>query len=201
MGIFGRRKPLHRRLADAAGLSLDGVPVAAPAAPAAALPGWNGEQRGEPGIHGVARARRWDVVATADAPGLLGDTVAFVVLPDGTALLDDDGGEQPEQALVPLADAVEARLPPPYRAEAVRRGPETWAVAARRIVVVEQRGLDGEEAELVSRAGSRRLVVDDLAVLGRAPAFEAAGERAAADYVVRANRLDGDLWEVSATPL
>lgn len=192
---------MHRRLADAAGLSLDGVPVAGPAAPAAALPGWNGEHRGEPGIHGVPRARRWDVVATADAPDLLGDTAAFVVLPDGTALFDDDDGEQPEQALVPLADAVEARLPPPYRAEAVRRGPETWAVAARRIVVVEQRGLDGEEAELVSQAGSRRLVVDDLAVLGRAPAFEAAGERAAADYVVRANRLDGDLWEVSATPL
>ena len=149
----------------------------------------------------MPRARRWDVVATADAPGLLGDTVAFVVLPDGTVLLDPAGEDQPEAALVPLADAVEARLAPPYRAEAVRRGPETWAVAARRIVVVEQRGLDGEEAELVSQAGSRRLVVDDLAVLGRAPAFEAAGERAAADYVVRANRLDGDLWEVSATPL
>jgi hypothetical protein len=215
VGLFGRRKPLHRRLADAAGLSLDGHgldrhgleadgggPTQA-AGVSAAPPGWDGERRGEPGIHGVPRARRWDAVSTADAPGLLGDTVSFVVLPDGTALLDtpDEDDGQPEDALVPLADAVEARLPPPYRAEGVRRGPETWAVAARRIVVVEQRGLDGEEAELVSRAGDRRLSVDGLAVLGRAPAFEAAGERAAADYVVRATRLDGDLWEVSATPL
>jgi hypothetical protein len=29
----------------------------------------------------------------------------------------------------------------------------------------------------------------------------AAGERQGADYVVRATRLDGDLWEVEATPL
>ncbi|HVW88133.1 MAG TPA: hypothetical protein VHC01_01595 [Gaiellaceae bacterium] len=203
MRLFGRSKPLHRRLAEAAGLSLDGLSLdgggaaQAPGLPAAP-PGFDGEQRGEPGIHGVPRPRRWDAVATADAPGVLGESVAFVVLPDGTVLVDDD---QPEAALVPLADAVEARLPPPYRAEAVRRGPETWAVAARRIVVAEQRGLDGEEAELVSRAGERRLVVDGLGVLGRAPALEAAGERAGADYVVRATRLDGDLWEVSAAPL
>jgi hypothetical protein len=201
LGIFGRRKPLHRRLADAAGLSLDGgSPTAAPGL-SAAPPGWDGAQRGDPGIHGVPRARRWDAVATADAPGLLGDEVAFVVLPDGTALLDDAGEEQAEDALAPLADAVETRLPPPYRAEAVRRGPETWAVAARRIAVAEQRGLDGEEAELVSCAGDRRLTVDGLSTLARAAAFEAAGERVAADYVVRATRLDGDLWEVSATPL
>jgi hypothetical protein len=103
--------------------------------------------------------------------------------------------------VAPLAEAVEATLKPPYRAEAVRRSPETWSVAARRIAVVEQRGLDGEEAELVSRGGDRRLVVDGLAVLGRAPAFEAAGEEAGADYVVRATRLDGDLWELAATPL
>jgi hypothetical protein len=198
VGLFGRRKPLHRRLAEAAGLSLDGGAATKPSGIPAAPPGWDGEQRGEPGIHGVPRARRWDAVATADAPGALGDEVAFVVLPDGTLLVDD---EQPEASLVPLADAVEARLPPPYRAEAVRRGPETWAVAARRIMVVEQRDLAGEEAELVSRAGERRLSVDGLALLGRAPAFEAAGERAGADYVVRATRLDGDLWEVSATPL
>ena len=200
MGLFGRRKPLHRRLADAAGLSLDGEPAAEPRGLSAAPPGWDGEQRGEPGIHGVPRARRWDAVATANAPDLLGDALAFVVLPDGTVLLEG-AEEQPERAIAPLADAVEASLPPPYRAEAVRRGPETWAVAARRIVVVEQRGLDGDEAELVCRAGDRRLVVDDVPVLARAPGLQAAGERAGADYVVRATRLDGDLWEVVATPL
>jgi hypothetical protein len=198
LGLFGRRKPLHRRLAEAAGLSLDGAAVTQAPGPSASPPGWDGERRGEPGIHGVPRARRWDAVATAAAPEVLGDALEFVVLPDGTVLLDCD---QPEQALVPLADAVEARLPPPYRAEAVRRGPETWAVAARRLVVVRQAGLDGEEVQLVSRAGDRRLVVDGVGVLGRAPALEAAGERAGADYAVRATRLDGDLWEVQASAL
>jgi hypothetical protein len=198
LGLFSRKQPLHRALADAAGLSLDGV-VAPPAAPPAAqLPGWDGEQRGEPGIHGVPRSRRWDAVATADAPGLLGDELAFRVLPDGTVLTDDD---QPDGALAPLADAVEASLAPPYRAEAVRRGPQTWAVGARRIVLVQESGLDGDEAELVRQGDERSLTVDGMSRVARAPGLEAAGERLGADFVVRATRLDGDLWEVEASPL
>ena len=70
------------------------------------------------GIHGVSRARRWDAVATAEAPGLAGDEAEFVVLPDGTLL--------GEQAQVPLAGALE--LEPPYRAEAVRRDGDLWEI-------------------------------------------------------------------------
>jgi hypothetical protein len=197
VALFGRRKPLHRRLADAAGLTLDGG-LPPQQGLASAPPGWDGEQRGEPGIHGVPRPRRWDAVASVEAPELRGDELAFVVLPDGTVVLD---GDQPEGAVTPLAEAVEATLKPPYRAEAVRRGPQAWAVAARRIAVVRQPGLSGEEAELVSQGGDRRLVVDGRSVLERAPSFEAAGEQAGADYVVRGTRLDGDLWEIAATPL
>jgi hypothetical protein len=197
VGLFSRKQPLHRALADAGGLSLDAVAAPEPA-PAAQPPGWDGEQRGEPGIHGVPRSRRWDAVATADAPGLLGDELAFQVLPDGTVLIDDD---QPDGALAPLADAIEASLAPPYRAEAVRRGPETWAIGARRMVVVELPGLDGDEAELVRQGDERSLTIDGMGRVARAPGLEAVGERLGADYVVRATRLDGDLWEVEATPL
>jgi hypothetical protein len=195
--LFGRREAIHRTLADAGGLSLEGD-AQAPRGQAADAPGWDGEQRGEPGIHGVPRARRWDVVATAEAPDALGDELAFTTLPDGTLLVDDD---QPDGALAPLADAVEATLTRPYRAEAVRRGPVVWAVAGRRIAVVEQAGLDGEEAQLVSSADGRTLTVDGLPLLARTAAFEAAGERAGRQFVVRATRLDGDLWEVEASPL
>ena len=59
-------------------------PAPAPTGLSSEPPGWDGEQRGEPGIHGVPRPRRWDAVATAAAPGLRGEIVHFVALPDGT---------------------------------------------------------------------------------------------------------------------
>ncbi|MGZ4291394.1 MAG: hypothetical protein ACXVQQ_02245 [Gaiellaceae bacterium] len=197
MRIFGRKQPLHRRLADAAGLSLGETEPPAPGL-AAAPPGWDGEQRGEPGIHGVPRARRWDAVATADAPGLLGDAVHFVALPDGSLVVDED---EPDGTLTPLADAVEARLEPPYRAEAIRRRGALWGVAGRRIAVAREPGLEGEEAELVVTGSGRTLTLDGRPQIARAPGLEAVGAAEGPEYVVRATRLDGDLWEVEASAL
>jgi hypothetical protein len=197
VGLFRRRQPLHRRLADAANVSLDaGSPP--PPALAAQPPGWDGQARGEAGIHGVPRARRWDTVATANAAGLRGDTVHFVALQDRSLVVEED---QPDEALTPLADAVESAIPPPYRAEAVRRDGDTWAVAASRIELVELRGLTGDEAELVVTREGRILRVDGKTTLGRSPGLERAGEALGREYVVRASRVDGDLWEVEATPL
>ena len=195
MRLFGRREPLHRRLAEAGGLSLD-ESSAPPPGPAAAPPGWDGEQRGEAGIHGVPRARRWDAVATVEAPGLRGETVHFVCLPDGSLLVDED---EPEGALTPLADVLETRLTPPYRAEAVRREGAIWGVAGRAIEVAREPGLQGDEAELVVTSGGRTLTVDGRPQLARAPGFEAAGQ--GDEYVIRALRLDADLWAVEVSPL
>ena len=44
-------------------------------------------------MHGIARPREWDAVVTADAPGLRGDAVVFVALPDGELLVED--GDDP----------------------------------------------------------------------------------------------------------
>ena len=194
MALFGRRKPLHVRLAEEGGL----VETTAPRGPAAQPPGWDGEQRGEPGVHGVARAKRWDAVTTADIPGLQGDEVRFVALADGTILTEED---EPDAALSALAAAVEHRLPAPYRAEAVRRGPEQWAVAASRIAIARVPGLRGDEAELVATRDGRVLKVDGHARFGSAPALEQIGEAQGPEYVVRAHRLEDDLWEVEASPL
>jgi hypothetical protein len=195
VGLFGRRRPLHERLAEQAGLSLD-----ADAAPglAADAPGWDGEQRGEPGIHGVPRARRWDTVATTAAPRLRGDTVHFVTLQDRTVIVDED---EPEGALEPLADAVETSLEPPYRAEAVRRDGDTWAVAASTIEVAELPDLTGDEAELVVGREGAVLRLDGHVTLRRSPSLERLGAAESAERVVRATRLDGDLWEVTVSPL
>jgi hypothetical protein len=204
--LFHRRQPLHRRLAELGGLG-DAFaadpergrdPRAAVAAPAAAPPGWHGEPRGEPGIHGVPRARRWEAVLAVAAPSLRGDVVHFVALPDGTLLVDE---EEPDEALEPVADAVEQRLAPPYRAEAVRRDGDRWAVGASRIAVAELPGLDGDEAELVTTRAGSELRVDGRPRFGSLPALERLGQVQGTEFVVRARRLDGDAWEVETTPL
>jgi hypothetical protein len=196
--LFGRRKPLHRRLAEAGGVPLDSAPPGAaddrPRGAPAEPPGWHGEQRGEPGIHGVPRARRWDAVVTAELPGVDGSERQFAALPDGSVVGEGAGLET-------LAAALEGAIDPPYRAEAVRRSADRWAVAASRMRVEAVPGLEGEEAELVVRDGSRTLTVDGRPRFGSTPALEqiAAGE--GADAVVRARRLRGDLWEVEAAAL
>jgi hypothetical protein len=198
---FWRRQPLHRKLAEQAGLAADldvFEPESPPPSQAADPPGFDGEARGEAGIHGVPRRRQWDAVTTVEAPGLSGDSVHFVSLADGTLVVQED---EPDAALEPLADAVERTLPPPYRAEAVRRTTTSWAVAARRIELVELRSLRGDEAELAVTREDRVLRVDGRTTLGRAPELERVGEARGSEYVVRAHRVDGDVWEVEATVL
>ena len=74
-------------------------------------PGLAGElELGIPGVSGVPRGRTWDVIASAHAPDLTGDTVTFVVLLDGTIVVDDD---VPDDSLARVADAIEHTLPPP----------------------------------------------------------------------------------------
>jgi hypothetical protein len=124
--------------------------------------------------------------------------VHFVALADRTLVVEE---EEPDDALAPLAEAVEAALAPPYRAEAIRRHENTWAIAASRVALLEVRGLGGDEAELVVTREGRVLRVDGQTTLGRAPVLERAGEAQGAEYVVRASRVEGHLWEVEATPL
>jgi hypothetical protein len=196
VGLFRRRKALHEQLADAGGLA-DVLSEPVPGL-AAETPGWDGERRGEPGIHGVPRARRWDTVATAEAPELTGETVHFVALEDGTLVVEED---EPDGALATLAEAVEQTTPPPYRAEAVRKGPETWAVAASRIAIASIPGLKGDAVELTSTREGRVLRVDARTTMGSVRELERLGELEGTEYVVLAKRLDGDLWEIDASAL
>jgi hypothetical protein len=100
--------------------------------------------------------------------------------------------------VTPLAEAVEASLDPPYRAEAVRRGATAWAVAARRLRTLELAGQDGDELELTLGPEGRRLVVDGVPRLGSLPALE---QLVAGAGHVRARRLDGAVWEIEAARL
>jgi hypothetical protein len=185
--VIFRREPLHKKLAREARLEqTDPAPLVDPG------PHW-----GNAGIHGVPRPRRWDAVASADASGLSGDEVHFVALPNGDLVVEED---EPPDTLAPLADAIEQTIQPPYRAEAVRQGDDVWAVAARRVEVAEFEA-DGEEIELVSNEGTLTLTVDGERPFGTIPELERLGASQGDSYVVRARRLDGNLWEVTASPL
>jgi hypothetical protein len=180
VGLF-RRKPLHERLAEEGGL------VERPARPL-----FTGVI-GETGMNGVPRERQYDAVVTIEAPNLEGDEARFVGLEDGSLLLEKGDGD-----FTALADAIEQEVARPYRATAVRRGDTQWAVAAHRLRVVELPEPGGDEVELAIRGDERTLVVDGNRAFGTLPELEALAE---GDAVIRANRLDGTLWEVRVDPL
>jgi hypothetical protein len=161
MGFFRRDRPLHEQMAEEGGLDLDPEPSETGRGPsrlAGLMHGLadgfltappdefgNPSPLGEVGVHGVPRARRWDVVASARAE-LPVDEVHFSVLPDGSLIVEED---VPDGSLTPLAEAIEVTLNPPYRAEAVEREDGVWAVAASRIRVREFPDTEEDELELV----------------------------------------------------
>jgi hypothetical protein len=176
VSLFRRREPLHVQLAREGGVPLgDDKP----------RPAWDAA-----GIHGLHRERRWDAVVAVEAPDVEGERATFVALPGGDLVVEEGPND-----LAPLATALEREIEPPYRAEAVRRDGGLWAVAGRMIEVVELPGVAGEELELTVHGSERTLVVDGERGFGSIPALERPGK------VVRARRIDGELWEVEADAL
>ena len=185
-----REKPLHEQLAEGTGL-LEWQSKHAPVYP----PSFAGTLDV---LHG-GKPRRWDAVGTADVPGLPGDTLEFTTLPDGTLLVED---ELPDEALSPLVEVVEQAVAPPYRARAVRSEGDLWAVAANSIQVVEVTAeIRGDTVSLAMQGGERTLLVDERPAWESIPALEQHGAAVHADFVLNAERLDGNLWAVEVNPL
>lgn len=188
MGFF-RRESLHERLARQGGLNERPAPEPIDVGPPAP---------GVPGYHGVQRPRRWDAVVMVEAPDLPGDEATFVVLEDGSVILD---AELPEPAVEPVAEALDELVDAPYRVEAVRRHGDVWAAAARRVDVVGLPGVEGEELTLTMQDGTKSFSVDGRPEFGGSPELERfAGDRFDS-YVAVAQRLDADLFEVRVSPL
>jgi hypothetical protein len=182
--LFGRREEtLNEKLLREAGLSADGAPAAKD--PAVEPADDQEQQAGH------------EVVFTVEAPGITGSNYDFVTLPDGSVVVDEDAPD-----ISDLADAVELDFAPPYSASAVRQSEDYWLVTARPIRV-ERLALAGEELELSFVDGVATLRVDGRAAdPDRVPSkLMALGEQEGAEFVVRATRLDGDLWQIVADPL
>jgi hypothetical protein len=182
--LFGRRESLHEQLAREGGLDLRPVGEARP-------PGWM-----ETGIHGVPRAREWDVVTTVQVEGVEGELARFVALRDDTLVVEEGGDVEP------LAAALDGVAALPYRAEARRRGESQWAIGLRTIEVVELADdPGGDEVTLTVHDGHAELLVDGAHEFGSIGQLEQLGSGRGSSYVVQARRLDGSIWEVEALPL
>jgi hypothetical protein len=137
-------------------------------------------------------------VATARSDAQ-GDEAVFVLLDHGRLIPLHGGRDVMETA----ARALEGELDTPYRALAVRREGDSWAVGAVAIEVAElPADTEGDELLLtVTEEGERALEVDGRPTLeGIEPIERAAGGRYDA-YVLRATRLDERLWEIGIDPL
>jgi hypothetical protein len=187
--FWRREKPVHEELAEGTDL-LDWEPREGPA-PSIHMGSLDV-------LHG-GRPRRWDAVATVEAPGLEGDELEFTVLPDGTLLVEAD---LPEGALLPLVDALEQSVAAPYRARAVRGEGDVWGVAANRIDVIEvPEEIDGDSVSLAVQGDERTLLIDDRPGWNDVPTLEAFALQRHREFVLHAERLDGDLWSVRVNAL
>ena len=194
MGFLRRDEPLHEKLAREGGLDFPRSThdLAGPLDPDHPL-------QQIAGIHGVPRPREWDAVASAEAPGVPGDELEFVVLEDGTLIVDED---VPEGVLSPLADALEITIDPPYHAYARRRGQDIWAAAAFVVDVVEvPEELPGDMVSISVQDGLRETVVGDQHYGYRIQSLEQFAEADFEAYVLEGTRIDGELWEVTVNAL
>jgi len=161
-------------------------------------PGLGGDPGlGVAGVTGMPRGRTWDATASAQAPDLVGDTITFVTLDDGTVVVDQN---EPDDSLAPLADAIERTLTPPYRAAAVRSREDVWAAVAEKVTIVELAGVDGDVVELSVVNGQQELEIDGK----RAEQPPSGLEKLAAehgDVSLHAERVDRDIFAVDVFPL
>jgi hypothetical protein len=196
VGFFRRGEPIHQKLAREGGLDFPrGVnEVAGPPAIDPRHPMWQ-----VAGIHGVPRVREWDAVTSTQAPDLPGDEADFVGLADGTIFTDDD---LPDEALTPLADALDGLVEAPYHALGLRQDGDIWSVAAMRVTVVEvPEEIAGDRIDLVVNEGERTIRVDDTETRTPIPSLEQFAAQQFGSFVLRASRLDDTLWEVTVLPL
>jgi hypothetical protein len=145
------------------------------------------------------RPKEWDAAVTAQAPALVGSRIEFTTIPNGDVIVSEEAGDAD---LSPLADAVEQRLSPPYRAVAQRQDSDLWAVAAKEIQVARITFPAGDKLEFAQHVDHGELRVDgepsDAVV---PPELERLADTSGDSFYVEAERIDGDLWEVKVTAL
>lgn len=111
--------------------------------------------------------------------------------------------EQGEPEAIPcLEGALEDLIDPPYRAVGFRREGDVWAVGAVRIEVADlPADQEGEEIVLTLTNGEAELLVDGRPSVTGVDVLTRLAAGRHESYVLRANRLEGTIWEVTVDPL
>jgi hypothetical protein len=160
----------------------------------------------EAGVSGLPRPREWDATAFVALPELAGSDATRL---EGHVLAESVVGELPERLVAEL----DTELERPYAVLAVRRTGEHWAVGARRLRAEELRlpaATPGERLEVVvSPEGERTAAADgapvegwvDPAVAEAIAEIERRGRKRFEAFAARADKLDGDRWELTIDPL
>jgi hypothetical protein len=134
------------------------------------------------------------VVVSLIAPDIAGDYAVFVALPERVLIVEEQEGDSD---LGVLADAVEKRLPAPYRARALRVDERRFVVVAGEIETVELPGLDGEELVVFALPGGQRTaVLDGESHQLASPEVESILEDSA-PCLLRLENVDETVWEIS----
>ena len=188
MPLFRKRETYNEQMLREAGFA---VPTLAPPKSMLAI-------NGLPDGSGVGPSD-WDAVRLVRLPGVAGNRIVFVTLPEGDLIVEEeDGGGD----LSPLADAIEEEIAPPYRAFATRQDGELWGVGAKSIDVLRFPFAGADTAEVSRKDSWEEFRVDGEPSAAAVPSpLREAGERVGADFYAKAERMDGDHWEVRVSPL
>ena len=163
-------------------------------------------------MSGLARAREWDATALVELPEFAREPIATFGLVARRGRLRSEPSV-PSGILERVAAELDAGLARPYAARAVRQGPIEWLVGA-----VE---LHSEEIELGGPAeagsievarppgGGRQVIVDGEEALepfatALGVVVEVLDRRGSArfeSFVARADKVEGDHWDVTVDPL
>ena len=200
MALFRKKETYNEQMLREAGLDRVVFNTPPPAPAPAAPPPYVADDINLGPVAGRVKSgpMAWDGVTTVTAPGIQGDRVEFTTLPDGDLIVSGEADDD----LSALADAVEERVSPPYKAVASRQDGDLWGVGAKQIEVATIPFPDADALELSESDGVAELRVDGEPGDSAPPVeLQRLGERIGGDFCVEASRIDGDYWEVKVSPL
>jgi hypothetical protein len=164
----------------------------------------------ESGVSGLARIREWDATAMVELPELEDDArteLELTVRADGI----ERGAGLAASAVTRLLEELERSVRRPYTLRAVRQGPLEWLAAARELrseaILLRCPGVSLQVA--VPPEGDRSVLVDGEPALEPpdGPLAEAVlelerrGRERFEFFVARADRVQGERWELVIDPL
>ena len=200
MALFRKKETYNEQMLREAGLDRVIFNTPPPAPAPAAPPPYVADDINLGPVAGRVKSgpMAWDGVTTVTAPGIQGDRVEFTTLPNGDLIVSGEADDD----LSALADAVEERVSPPYKAVASRQDGDLWGVGAKQIEVEQFQFPDADALELSQSDGVAELRVGGEPSDAPAPVtLQRLGERVGANFCVEAERIDGDYWEVRVSPL